>query len=99
MRHPSENFLRTRGVALRERNAEIETRPERVEAEAELVRSLLELRQTLETQKTGEQRSTEVEAAKAQVVNLINTFYRDRLVVMPTIKEYTDKMQAEAAAH
>ena len=63
------------------------------EAEAELVKSLLQLRQTLETQKTGETRSTEVEAARAQVVNLINTFYRDRLVVMPTIKDYIDRMQ------
>jgi hypothetical protein len=67
------------------------------DAEAELVKSLLQLRQTLETQKTGEARSTETEAARAQVVNLINTFYRDRLVVMPTIKEYIDKMQAEEA--
>jgi hypothetical protein len=64
------------------------------DAEAELVKSLLELRQTLETQKSGEQRTTEVEAAKAQVVNLINTFYRDRLVVMPTIKDYMDQMQS-----
>ncbi|MGN6502076.1 MAG: hypothetical protein ACTHKX_04115 [Pseudolysinimonas sp.] len=71
------------------------------DAEAELVKSLLELRQTLETQKSGEQRTTEVEAAKTQVVNLINTFYRDRLVVMPTIKEYIERIQADAvsAAH
>ena len=67
------------------------------DAEAELVKSLLELRQTLETQKSGEIRTNEVEAAKAQVVNLINTFYRDRLVVMPTIKDYIEKMQAENA--
>lgn len=66
------------------------------DAEAELVKSLLELRQTLETQKSGEQRTTEVEAAKTQVVNLINTFYRDRLVVMPTIKDYIERIQAEA---
>lgn len=65
------------------------------EAEAELVKSLLELRQTLETQKSGEQRTTEVEAAKAQVVNLINTFYRTRLVIRPTIKDYIDKLQSE----
>jgi hypothetical protein len=65
------------------------------DAEAALVKSLLQLRLTLETQKTGEVRTTEVEAAKAQVVNLINTFYHDRLVVMPTIKDYIDKMQAE----
>ena len=69
------------------------------DAEAELVKSLLELRQTLETQKSGEQRTSEVEAAKAQVVNLINTFYRDRLVAMPTIKDYIDAMQAAEDAH
>jgi hypothetical protein len=63
-------------------------------AEAELVKSLLQLRQTLEDQKTGERRSTEVEAARTQVVNLINTFYRDRLVGMPSIKDYIDRMQA-----
>jgi hypothetical protein len=68
------------------------------DAEAELVKSLLELRQTLETQKSGEQRTTEVEAAKAQVINLINTFYRERLVVMPTIKDYIERMQAEEPA-
>jgi hypothetical protein len=68
------------------------------DAEAELVKSLLQLRQTLETQKSGEKRTTEVEAAKAQVVNLINTFYRDRLVVMPSIKDYIERMQAENPA-
>jgi hypothetical protein len=64
------------------------------EAEAELVKSLLQLRQTLETQKTGERRSSEVEAARAQVINLINTFYRERLEVMPSIKDYIAQMQA-----
>ena len=61
------------------------------DAEAELVQSLLELRQTLEGQNSGEERSAEVDAAQTQVVNLINTFYRDRLEVRPTIKEYIDQ--------
>jgi hypothetical protein len=67
------------------------------DAEAELVQSLLELRQTLEGQNSGEERSAEVDAAQTQVVNLINTFYRDRLEVRPTIKEYITRMQAEPA--
>jgi hypothetical protein len=66
------------------------------DAEAELVESLLRLRQTLEGQNSGEARSADVEAAQTQVVNLINTFYRDRLVAMPTIKDYIDRMQAQA---
>jgi hypothetical protein len=61
--------------------------------EAAIVQALLHLRQTLEGQQTGEARSAEVDAAQAQVVNLINTFYRDKLVAMPAIKEYIDRMQ------
>jgi len=68
------------------------------EAETELVKSLLRLRQTLETQKSGEQRTAEVEATQAQVINLINTFYRDRLVLRPEIKDYIESIQADAEA-
>lgn len=66
--------------------------------EAELVKSLLHLRQTLEGQEPGEGRTAEVAGAQAQVVNLINTFYRDRLEAMPSIKEYIAAMQAEQPA-
>lgn len=65
--------------------------------EAELVKSLLRLRQSLETQEPGEARTADVAAAQTQVVNLINTFFREKLVAMPTIKEYIDAMQAEEA--
>ena len=64
--------------------------------EAEIVAALLHLSQTLEGQESGEARTAEVEAAQTKVVNLINTFYRDRLVAMPTIKQYIDDMQAQA---
>jgi hypothetical protein len=65
--------------------------------EAELVKSLLRLRDTLDDQGAGEARTAEVAAAQAQVVNLINTFFRDKLEAMPTIKEYITSMQADAA--
>ncbi|CAN5620979.1 hypothetical protein BH10ACT7_BH10ACT7_13000 [soil metagenome] len=65
--------------------------------EVEIVRALLQLSETLEGQRTGEERSAQVEAAQTRVVNLINTFYRDRLVAMPAIKDYIDLMQAEVA--
>ncbi|MCA0215809.1 MAG: hypothetical protein LCH43_00470 [Actinobacteria bacterium] len=64
-----------------------------------IVQALLQLRRTLEDQNSGEARSSEVEAAQAQVVNLINTFYRDKLVAMPSIKDYIDAVQAEGPAH
>lgn len=68
------------------------------EVENELVASMLTLRRTLEGQNSGEARSAEVEAARAQVVNLVNTFFHDRLVLMPTIKDYMERMQAEDEA-
>ena len=67
--------------------------------ETEIVQALLQLRQTLEGQETGETRSAEVDGAQTRVVNLINTFYRDKLVAMPTIKDYIDTMQAAPAEH
>ncbi len=63
------------------------------EEEREIVKALLFLRRTLEAQEAGEERVAQVAAAQAQVVNLVNTFYREKLVAMPTIKEYIDSMQ------
>jgi hypothetical protein len=67
------------------------------DAEAEIVRALLNLRHTLESQQSGEKRNADVEAAQTQVVNLINTFYRDKLIAVPSIKRYIDTIQAEPA--
>lgn len=63
--------------------------------ETEIVAALLGLRQTLESQATGEQRSAEVQGAQAHVVNLVNTFFRDKLTGLPSIKEYIERMQGE----
>jgi len=62
--------------------------------EAELVKSLLRLRERLDDQEAGQARTAEVAAAQAQVVNLINTFFREKLEAMPTIKEYIATMQS-----
>lgn len=66
--------------------------------EVEIVSALLRLRHTLEEQVPGEARTAEVAAAQAQVVNLVNNFFRDKLTGMPTIKEYIDTMQADRTA-
>jgi hypothetical protein len=58
----------------------------------------MRLSRTLENQADGAERTAEVAAAQAGVVNLVNTFYRDRLVAMPTIKEYIDDIQGAAAS-
>lgn len=67
--------------------------------ESEIVEALLQLRQTLSFQHTGERRSADVESAQTKVVNLINNFFRDRLEAMPSIKEYISEVQARGAAH
>lgn len=63
------------------------------EQEAEIVRSLLHLRDSLTRQESGQERSAEVEAARARVVNLINNFFHERLTALPSIKEYIDRFQ------
>ena len=65
--------------------------------ESEIAAALMHLSRTLENQADGAERTAEVAAAQARVVNLVNTFYRDRLVAMPTIKEYIDGIQAAPA--
>ncbi|MDQ7992324.1 MAG: hypothetical protein AAGC63_04400 [Propionicimonas sp.] len=61
--------------------------------EVEIVSALLELRQALEEQETGEARSAAVEGARTRVINVVNTFFRDKLTSRPTIKDYIDDIQ------
>jgi len=63
--------------------------------EAELVKALLGLRQTLEAHDLKDLRTAQVEAARTQVVNLINTFFRDKLESMPSIREFIHEIQHE----
>ncbi len=63
------------------------------EQEAEIVRSLLRLRDALSRQEMGHSLLADAEAARAQVINIVNNFFHDRLVAMPTIKSYMDDHQ------
>lgn len=64
-------------------------------AEEEIVGAIQELARTLESQEPGEARTAAVEGAQARVINLVNTFFHDKLVALPTIEEYIQTMQAE----
>ncbi len=64
--------------------------------EVEIVKALLALRSSLDGQHSGEAKTAAVEGAQTKVVNLINTFFRDRLMGVPTIREYIDEIQANA---
>jgi hypothetical protein len=58
--------------------------------EAEIVRYLLRLRDSLTRQKTGQELIPEAEAARAEVINIVNNFFYDKLTSMPAIKQYMD---------
>ncbi|MCJ7658858.1 MAG: hypothetical protein MUO67_06880 [Anaerolineales bacterium] len=56
--------------------------------EAEVVRQLLRLRDALTRQEENKPITLEVEAARAEVINIVNNFFYERLTAIPTIKEY-----------
>jgi hypothetical protein len=58
--------------------------------EAEIVRLLLRLRDALCQQESGQSLTPQAEAARAEVINVVNNFFYDKLVALPTIKEYID---------
>ncbi|MDD5466532.1 MAG: hypothetical protein PHS96_01880 [Anaerolineales bacterium] len=60
------------------------------EQESEIVKRLLRLRDSLTRQRAGEKLTLEAEAARSEVINLVNNFYYERLTSVPTIKSYIE---------
>jgi hypothetical protein len=58
--------------------------------EAEIVRQLLKLRDSLGS--SGSVQSQPVETARAQVINIVNNFFYERLTAVPSIKVYIDSV-------
>ncbi len=67
------------------------------EEETEIVRHLLRLRDALTRQEIGQELTTESEAARARVINIVNNFFHERLVALPTINEYIQAHSAQNA--
>ena len=61
--------------------------------ETTVVRILLRLRDGLEDQKSGQPLTSEVEAARAEVINIVNNFFYEKLTGLPAIKVYIDEFQ------
>lgn len=61
--------------------------------ETTVVRYLLRLRSGLEDQKSGQPLISEVEAARAEVINIVNNFFYEKLTGHPEIKVYIDEFQ------
>ena len=62
--------------------------------EEEIVRLVLQLRDTLARQGQAGLRSAAVEAARDRVINLVNNFFHDKLVGLPSIAAYLEEMSA-----
>ena len=60
------------------------------EKEVEIVRLLLRFRDSLSRQESGQALSGPAEAARAEVINLVNNFFYDKLTAVPTIKAYME---------
>lgn len=66
------------------------------EKESEIIRYLLRLQRSLSQREMGEGWKAQVEAARAEVINLVNNFFCERLTALPSIQAYIDDFQSEA---
>ncbi len=60
--------------------------------EEQVVKLLLEFRDALNEQHTGHQPTFRVEAARSQVINIVNNFFYEKLTTVPEIKRYMDQI-------
>lgn len=65
---------------------------------AEIVESLLELRARLDEAEGAPGLSADLEAARTRVMNLVNSFFHDRLVGVPSIASYIDEVRGPDAS-
>lgn len=63
-------------------------------AESEIVKQLLSLRDMIGKETTGEALSAETDAARQRVINVVNNFFRERLMALPQIEEYINGVTA-----
>jgi hypothetical protein len=63
--------------------------------EEEIVRLVLQLRDALSREGQAGLRSAAVEGARERIINLVNNFFHDKLVGLPTIASYLADMEAE----
>jgi hypothetical protein len=67
--------------------------------EAEIVSKILRFRDAIQQQDTYEKLSAEAEAARSEVINIVNNFFYDRLTSVPEIKAYMESFQIESEGH
>jgi hypothetical protein len=62
--------------------------------EAEIVSKILKFRDAIQNQQTYDEMSAQAEAARAEVINVVNNFFYEKLTAVPTIKSYIEGFQA-----
>lgn len=62
--------------------------------ETEIVRYLLRLRDALTRQTAGQELGAEATAARAEVINIVNNFFYEKLSAVPTIRSYIEGLMA-----
>ncbi len=67
--------------------------------EAEIVRLLLRLRDRLSEPGSTPQSDAILEALRAEIINIVNNFFYDKLTAMPTIKAYIDRVEGQDRLH
>ena len=65
--------------------------------EEEIVRELLQLRDVLSREEAHHEMSPRAEAARNEVINLVNNFFYQRMTALPGIKEYMVTMEWKEA--
>jgi hypothetical protein len=65
--------------------------------EVEVVRALLALRDGMARDATDDGWGDEVDGARARLINLVNSFFHDRLVGLPSIRDYMEGVAASGA--
>ena len=63
--------------------------------EAEIVRYLLRLRGALDEENLDDRWKAQVVTVRAEVINLVNNFFHERLTAVPAIRTYIESVQVE----
>jgi hypothetical protein len=66
------------------------------EKEIEIVRHLLKLSRIISRQDPNTPLGPQVDAAQAQVMQIVNNFFYEKMTALPAIREYIDGIQKEA---
>ncbi|NEN97814.1 MAG: hypothetical protein F6K50_20510, partial [Moorea sp. SIO3I7] len=64
------------------------------EEELEIVRHLLRLSRCISRQEEGVPLGPQVDAAQAEVMNIVNNFFYEKMTALPAIKAYIDQLKS-----